>query len=144
MRSKKLLFASLFSVLLGCCVSQMALAQSFNCDNFIGTWRFDGDDYNMSAQRTVVVQFFADQSFYADMRHRGQESEGRSIHTGRWQCRGGVQTLHKQTINGFAVAYSEDYEIMELSPAYFRIRSTPENCEYSGSDCPTTYEYFRQ
>ena len=125
-------------------IAQSAVAQSWNCDDFVGTWRFQGDDYSMSAQRTVILQFSADRSFYVDMYHKGSNSEGLEIQTGRWQCYGGLQTMHIETIDGVAVGYTYNYEIMELSPAYFRFRSTPENCYYAGSDCPTTYEYFRQ
>ena len=122
----------------------MALAQSLNCDDFIGTWRFEGDDYSMSAQRTVIAQFSADRSFYVEMYHKGSVSEGFHVHTGRWQCHDGLQTLHMETVDGVVVGYSDNYEILELTPAYFRIFSTPENCDRADSDCPTTYEYFRQ
>jgi hypothetical protein len=123
---------------------QPVFAQAWNCDDFIGDWKFEGDDYNMSAQRTVLATFSADRTFYVDMWHEGQNSQGRELQTGRWQCKNGLQTLHIESLNGFAVNYSDVYEIMELMPVYFRIRSTPENCDRAGSDCPTTYEYVLQ
>jgi hypothetical protein len=131
------------TVLLGL-IAQPVFSQEWNCDDFIGDWKFEGDDYNMSAQRTVLATFSADRSFYVDMSHESLERQGREIQTGRWQCQNGLQTLHIESINGLSVNYSDAYEIMELMPVYFRIRSTPENCYHAGSDCPTTYEYIRQ
>jgi hypothetical protein len=139
LRIMRVFIAVILSVL-----AQPAFAQAIHCDDFIGDWKFEGDDYNMSAQRTVNAQFRADRSFYVDMWHEGEESQGREIQTGRWQCHNGLQTLHIESVNGMSVNYSDDYEIMELTPVFFRIGSTPGNCYRASSDCPTTYEYVRQ